>query len=65
MIIVSTTSPAEARFADTALRGGLPADVGYSVHLNGMLFSERDGRTVHPAEPAGEQWPAPEPEVRG
>lgn len=63
MIIVSTTSPAEAQFAVTALENGLPPDVGYSVHLNGKLVRERDGRAVHPAEPPG--WPAPEPEVRG
>jgi hypothetical protein len=65
MIIVSTTSPAEAGLAASALENGLPSDVGYSVHLNGKLVRERDGRAVHPAEPPGRQWPAPEPEVRG
>jgi hypothetical protein len=61
MIIVSTTSPAEARYADRALGQGLPADVAYTVYLNGKLHSERGGRPVHPAELA--EWPA-DPEVR-
>lgn len=62
MIIVSTTSPLEARYAADALQDGLPADVGFSVHLNGKLFRERGGRAVHPAEPA--EWPSPAPEIR-
>jgi hypothetical protein len=61
MIIVSTTSPAEARFAEHALSSGLPPDIGYSVYVNGKLSGERAGRAVHPAEPA--EWPG-DPEVR-
>jgi len=61
MIIVSTTSPAEARYADRALNGGLPPDVAYSVYLNGTLHSERGGRPVHPAAEA--EWPG-NPELR-
>lgn len=60
MIIVSTTSPAEARLADEALSRSLPQDVPYSVYFNGKLHNERTGRPVHPA--AG--WPSPE-ELRG
>lgn len=61
MIIVSTTAPAEARYADRALSEGLPPDVSYSVYLNGRLHNERGGRPVHPAAEA--EWPA-DPELR-
>lgn len=63
MIIVSTTSQAEAEAAIRALKDGLRPDMPYSVYLNGALRGERGGRAVHPAEPA--EWPAPDPEVRG
>ena len=53
MITVSTTSPAEARFAAGALRDGLPDGVPWSVYLNGRLHDER------PARPEAE-WPSRE-----
>lgn len=43
MITVSTTSPAEARLAASALRDGLPAGMPWSVYLNGKLHDERPG----------------------
>lgn len=64
MITVSTTSPAEGRRVAEALAAGLPHDMAYSVYVNGTLLSERGGLAVHPAD-AGDQWPPPEPEVRG
>jgi hypothetical protein len=58
MIIISTTSPAESRYAERALAEGVPVPegIGWEVYLNGRLAGSRTGKPVHPA--AEPEWPA-------